>query len=176
MQKKVELFQDTGRNSLNGKEVKEAKLEIESLEFQPSSREIPGKNFGIGSLRKVWISWSRKVWKSNPEYLGAEQSDKIKDASLCNYLIKVLSNNCGLSCTPKAKGGIRTSVLLDFVQQEESLPCRSTIQGLDFYIGLRKGQLITRQDSPKEWEQNQTLLCGNLSYTTGPGPVRSAEI
>lgn len=53
MQKKVELFQDTGRNSLNGKEVKEAKLEIESLEFQPSSREIPGKSFGIGSLRKV---------------------------------------------------------------------------------------------------------------------------
>lgn len=100
----------------------------------------------------------------------------MKDASLCNYLIKVLSNNCGLSCTPKAKGGIRTSVLLDFVQQEESLPCRSNIQELDFYIGLRKGQLITRQDSSKKWEQNQTLLWGNLSYTTGPGPVRSAEI
>lgn len=104
------------------------------MEFQPSSREIPGKRFGIGSLRKVWISWSWQVWKSNPEYSGAEQGDKMKDASLCNYLIKVLSSDCGLSCTSEAKRGIRTSVCWDFVQQEESLPCRSTIQGLGFYM------------------------------------------
>lgn len=51
----------------------------------------------------------------------------MKDASLCNYLIKVLSNVCGLNCTSKAKGGIRTSVSLDFVQQEESLPRRPAI-------------------------------------------------
>lgn len=55
----------------------------------------------------------------------------MKDASLCNYLIKVLSNDCGLSCTSKAKGGIRTSVSLDFVQQEVSaLQTRYTGTGL----------------------------------------------
>lgn len=88
----------------------------------------------------------------------------MKDASLCNYLIKVLSNDCGLSCTSKAKGEIRTSVCLDFVQQEESLPCKSTIQGLDFYM---RAEANTRQDSPNQGEQNQTLSCEKLSYATG---------
>lgn len=41
MQKKVELFQDTGRDSLNGKEFEEAKLEIESFGISAKFQRNP---------------------------------------------------------------------------------------------------------------------------------------
>jgi len=58
----------------------------------------------------------------------------MKDASLCDGLMKELSNDCGLSCNSKSKGEIRTSVYLEFVKQGESLPCRSSIWRLNFYM------------------------------------------
>lgn len=72
-QKKVELYwRGQEETAWMEKKSRKPNKKWRALEIQPSSREIPGRRFGTGSIGRFWTSWSWRVWKSHPEYARAE--------------------------------------------------------------------------------------------------------